>query len=111
LPMRELEKGSPSSWSEIGAAVVAVMAVLEAWKRIPPHLRGTTFFSAEDQWFYIAVGDDRVCDDCAELNGRIFDGNYIRYLYPFLMVMDEDTLFVNYHPNCRCILHRVARLT
>jgi hypothetical protein len=108
--MRAPEKGSQSSWSDAVTAVAVVMAVLEALKRIPPHLRGTTFFSAQDQWFYIAVGDDRVCADCSGLNGGIFDGNYIRYLFPWLRVIDEDTIFPMLHPSCRCVLHRVASL-
>jgi len=99
---------SSQSSSTAEEVILVVQAVLEAIKRIPPHLMGTTFFSANDQWFYIAVGDDRVCDTCGELNGGVFDGNYIRYLFPWLRVMDEDTIYVMVHPNCRCILHRIA---
>ena len=109
MPMSQLERSSQSS-STVEEVVLVIRAVLEAIKRIPPHLRGTTFFSADDQWFFIAVGDDRVCDDCAELNGGIFDGNYIRYLFPWMRVMDEDTMYPMIHTNCRCILHRVASL-
>ena len=109
MPMSQLGKSS-LSLSKVEEVVLVVRAVLEALKRIPPHLRGTTFFSANDQWFFIAVGDDRVCPDCDELNGGIFDGNYIRYLFPWLRVMDEDTMFPMVHPSCRCVLHRIASL-
>ena len=107
--MSLLENDSRSSSTAEEVALV-VRAVLEAIKRIPPHLKGTTFFSANDQWFYIAMSDDRVCPECDELNGGIFDGNYLRYVFPWLRVMDEDTIFPMVHPHCRCILHRIASL-
>lgn len=93
------------------SSLIQVIKVVEAAQdvkyRIPLELRGiVTFFSAKDQWMFHAVLDDVVCTACAEMSGHAFTGDYLRGLFPYLEIMDEDTIMVNIHPNCRCYLER-----
>ena len=39
---------------------------------------------------WATAGDDRVCDECAELDGKVF-------------TLDEIEFMIPYHPQCRCI--------
>lgn len=97
---------SLESLSEI-LEVLPILEMLEA-SRIPPDLRGRiTFFSANDFWFYIAVMDGVTCQKCKPNNGDIFTGDELRTEFQYLEIVDEDTIYVKLHPNCRCILHRV----
>ena len=66
-----------------------------------------TFFTKQDQWQYIAVMDDRTCGPCLTLELLTFVGNDLVHLFPYLDVVDTDTILAYIHPNCRCYLRRV----
>jgi len=95
--------------------VDVVRAVIAAKTRIyldVPY--GTTFFGANDIWKYIEIGDDKLCPVCrANAHAGIGDeigeyrGNRIRGFFPYLEILDVNTIKVNAHPNCRCVMVRV----
>jgi hypothetical protein len=88
-----------------------VKAVQDSQARIfistPP-----TFFSVNDVWMYVEISDDKTCMDChanAQLEGGgMYYGNHLRAFFPYLEILDDDTIKVNEHPNCRCLLVRVS---
>ena len=91
-------------------ALEAVIAVTEAKSRIFIYTQ-KTFFGANDYWGYIEIGDDKLCGDCAfnaSYNTGIYNGTELRSKFPNLEIRDEDTITVNEHPNCRCILIRMS---
>lgn len=96
----------------IAEVVAVVQAVEGAKKRKDFPLRyGVTFFSKHDTWLYQAIMDDRLCpicdrhDDTAEFNGL-----HLRAKFPYLEIIDENTIKVHAHlprdDNCRCVLVR-----
>lgn len=97
------------SLNEIVQAVRAVQQVVEGAqkRRLFPTRYGVTFFSKHDVWLYHAVMDTKVCLTCRyyEEIGQ-FLGNHIRLIFPYLEIIDENTIEVNVHPNCRCYLAR-----
>lgn len=86
-----------------------VRVVHEAKRRI--FIDGVTYFSAHDEWMYIEIRDQKLCPVC-DFNShkKTFFGNELRYLFPYLLIVDANTIEVNEHPNCRCILVRVNRV-
>lgn len=109
------------SLGEIVAVVQAVECIREtaAKSRIDfPVTKGTTFFSSQDVWLYEALADQKVCPVCQnyeEMAGQMggFSGNFLRSLFPWLVILDEDTIGGPgnggdglSHPNCRCRLNR-----
>ena len=69
---------------------------------------GTTFFSENDLWLFQETLDTRVCELCrtaAQIG--IFRGNNLRVNFPYLEIVDVNTIYPNVHPNCRCVLHRI----
>jgi len=88
--------------------VRAVTVVQEAIKRKPLGL-DISFFSQYDLWIYHAVLDDRLCLTCLdnEKTPRIF-GNELRAKFPYLEIIDENTINAKVHPNCRCLLTRIT---
>jgi len=91
------------------SVVAAVAAVLEAKKRINIDTN-KTFYSIMDRWHYITLGDDKVCDLCAPLDGEEFTGAWIRTKFPFHEIDSEDVIRVHNHmprdDNCRCLMLR-----
>jgi hypothetical protein len=98
-----------TSRSLSNSVLAAIIAVLEAKTRIFIDT-DKTFFSTEDQWLYIEISDDRLCDRCQD-NAKtdVYKGDHLRADFPYLEIRDENTIAVNEHPNCRCIFVRVAR--
>ena len=90
--------------------VAAVIAVREAKPRI--FIGGATFFSHNDEYVYIEIGDDKLCSDCRFnlTRGPKYYGDEIRLIFPYLDIHDVNTIAVNEHPNCRCILARVRTI-
>lgn len=73
---------------------------------VPPYR--ATFFSEHDIWLYQAVIDSRVCPICtAHEETERFYGNHLRSTFPYLEIIDVQTIKVNAHPNCRCFLSRL----
>jgi hypothetical protein len=71
-----------------------------------------TFFSVLDEWLYIEISDTRLCETCranALMENGVYNGNRLRLFFPYLEILDEDTIAVNEHPNCRCVLVRIAK--
>lgn len=86
----------------------AVTASQDARHRIPLEYRDKiTFFSDYDLWAYHYVHDDRVCPVC-ERHGdmSVIIGSKIRLLFPYLEIVDVNTIRVHEHPHCRCTLTR-----
>ena len=50
--------------------------------------------------------DDRTCRVCGPRDGNEYNGAYLRTGFPEHTIDNEDTVRVNQHPNCRCILLR-----
>lgn len=96
------------STSEIQAVIAAIL-VHEAKTRIDLPLRlGVTFFSENDVWLFDATLDTKVCPLCRAADEiSQFRGNNLRMNFPYLEIIDENTIEPNVHPNCRCVLKRV----
>ncbi len=84
------------------------LKAVSAYKRIPEGYETYTFFGHNDMWNYVAVFDDRLCDECENyLEIGIFNGDKLRDVFQRLVIADENTIMLNVHPNCRCYLIRV----
>lgn len=67
----------------------------------------TTFFSHKDVWHYVAMTDDRTCNECLRWEeDPQFTGDMLRSFFPNLTIVDADLIEVHIHPNCRCYLER-----
>lgn len=91
--------------------VDVVRAVKEAKTRI--YIGGVTFFGANDIWLYIEINDQKLCPVCranAGMEGGEYRGNRIRGFFPYLEILDINTIKVNEHPHCRCIMVRLHRI-
>lgn len=90
-------------------AIEAIQALQEAKRRI--FIDNVTFFSAHDEWMYIEIRDQKLCPACDfNSNKKTFYGNELRYLFPYLLIVDANTIEVNEHPRCRCVLVRQNRV-
>jgi len=88
-------------------SIIKKVAYTKAKKRIPEELEGLSFFGHWDVWLYHAVMDDRTCELCQHYAEREpISGDHLRTAFPYLEIMDENTILVNVHPNCRCWLER-----
>lgn len=89
-------------------ATQVIQAVIDAsW--IPEALKGKArFFSVEDLWIFIPHYDEKLCPDCAAfaLGIPFIPGNQLRSSFPYLEILDPDTIAAHVHPNCRCELVR-----
>lgn len=98
----------PSINHEIIQVVRAVQLVEGAQKRRDfPTRPGVTFFSIQDMWLYHGVTDTKICPVCRAFELEYeFRGNHLRATFPYLELIDENTVKANVHPNCRCYLRR-----
>jgi len=92
----------------VARVVKAVQIVEGALKRRTfPTRYGVTFFSIQDVWLYHGVTDSKICPVCRDHEQTYeFRGNHLRATFPYLEIMDENTIKANVHPNCRCYLVR-----
>jgi len=91
---------------------VRVISIVKAVQRIPKPRTGITFFSENDVWLYQAVMDTKVCPVCTVAEKiEQFRGNNLRINFPYLEILDVNTIQANVHPNCRCLLVRVIGAT
>jgi hypothetical protein len=75
-----------------------------------------TFFGKNDHWDYVEdwgytwttgyVGPCEVCKGHGRNHGGKYTGTHLRATFPYLEILDENTIQVNAHPNCRCALIR-----
>ncbi len=87
-------------------AVIAVQVISEAKSRIPPGLRGLTFYGEGDEWVFLSSGHPNMCGDCADYDGDTFFGSELRSAFPYHVILDENTIAASVHPNCSCLLVR-----
>lgn len=79
--------------------------------RFPKPLAEATQFTGMDWWHYDPVEDSKLCDLCQFYdNIGTFNGVVLQPTFPYLKIIDENTIKVNAHeprdPNCRCVLRR-----
>ena len=86
--------------------VQIVKAVQEAKSRIFKQY-DQPFFSKYVWWEYIEISDSRTCDLCHAYGHGRYNGAHIRGLFPELEIYDAETIKVNKHINCRCVLVRI----
>ena len=83
----------------------AVEAALDPRNRIPLAYRaGDTFFDSWDFWDYEAGPD--CCIRCGRWNGVTLPGDIVAWSFPWLEVLDAETIAPMVHPNCMCRFRR-----
>jgi hypothetical protein len=100
--------------SECIEAIRTVQAVQEAKNRLfHPDLKGKGIFSAMTVWHYRGIYDsESQCEHCKGFDNKDYLGSSLRTNFPDLEVIDEYTIYVNYHmtlwgkDTCRCYLWR-----
>lgn len=99
------------SVSTVMEAIQSVNCVeaVDAITRIPEAYRKQSFFGFYDIWKYIPKFDRKLCPKCLQNATEVYYvGTFLRGLFPYLEIIDENTIAVNEHPHCRCILTRVT---
>lgn len=90
-------------------SVARAARVVDAFKRKPEGLRVVSFFGEYDVWRYIPVFDDRLCPEClGHAIREHYGGVHLRVNFPYLEIVNVDTINAKVHPNCRCRLKRVT---
>jgi hypothetical protein len=65
-------------------------------------------FSPNDFWQF-ETHKPNSCERCLYYEGKgTFNGEALHTFFPDLTIIDEDTIKVNLHPNCDCILQRAT---
>ena len=57
------------------------------------------------RWMFNAKGDGKTCDDCDNLDGRVFDLQDVSELeefFPYGEIESSSHFLPHVHPNCRC---------
>ncbi|MEM3617886.1 MAG: phage minor head protein [Candidatus Bathyarchaeia archaeon] len=67
--------------------------------------------SGSSLWQYVAVVDERTCEQCLSNDGMIYSWEEVQQLFPNISPAGPDAYNVNMHPNCRCQLVKVAEGT
>lgn len=89
--------------------LIQIVQVVKAVQRKPSEYRTVTFFGEYDLWRFVPKFDDKLCPTClGHAANEYFRGKYIRGLFPYLKIVDANTIDVEVHPNCRCFLIRVT---
>lgn len=87
--------------------LVSVVRAVQAVKRHRIHT--ASYFSESDLWLFDSKEDSETCELC---NGfdyvGYFSGFFMYLTFPYLEIIDEDTIAANVHPRCRCLLRRVG---
>lgn len=92
--------------------LIQIVKVVKAVQRKPSEFQTVSFFGRNDFWDYRAIMDDRICSACKKNERPLpYIGVHLRAKWPHLEIEDEDTIRVNEHPNCRCVLIRRLRPT
>lgn len=87
---------------------LSVVRAVDAWKRKKPEWKAQSFFGIYDVWKYIPIFDKKLCPRCLmHATTTYFLGKYLRPLFPYLEIIDENSIRPKTHINCRCILLRV----
>jgi len=72
-----------------------------------PSGHGVTFFGENDQWMFLRSDHPNMCDTCAGYHLTQYFGGELRSEFPNLIVVDENSVYPQVHPNCFCLLTRV----
>jgi hypothetical protein len=48
------------------------------------------------------LANPKLCEDCLGYDGKVFYGDSVRYEFPYLRIIDENTINPNVHPHCEC---------
>jgi hypothetical protein len=89
------------------AEIIDAVEYAEAISRKPDIYGNVTFFGANDEWLYTAYNTANTCDICDGMNGDTYYGYELRQLFPYLVIVDENTIYAKVHPRCACVLSRV----
>jgi hypothetical protein len=88
--------------------LISVVKAVDAVKRKPTEYKRQSFFGKLDLWAYVAVYDEKLCEKCwAFAKQQVFRGSELRGKFPYLEIHDNDLIYVNVHPHCRCYLLRI----
>lgn len=92
--------------------VLGVVKAVDAIKRISEELKAHSFFGRYDLWRYEGKYDLKICGKCLDFAlNPYYIGTELRRKdrFPYLVIIDANTIEVRVHPHCRCRLHRVTR--
>ena len=90
-------------------SVVNAVRAVDALKRIPEEYGAMSFFGFYDIWKYFPIFDKKLCPKCLQNALTVYYvGTYLRGLFKYLEILDANTIAVNQHPHCRCILTRLT---
>lgn len=87
--------------------MLSAVQAIDSLKRKPEYLKPITFFASTDEWLYIESSHPNMCSECHSYNHDVYFGSELRGLFPFLEIVDENTIYVHVHPHCECILTRL----
>ena len=83
--------------------------LVDSLQRIPEAYQRQSFFGHLDLWDYVAFFDEKLCDRCSHnVNVGEYRGSELRGKFPYLEILDENTIAVKEHPHCRCKLWRIT---
>ena len=88
-------------------AVRAVEMFEGAKKRKGDVYGDVTFFSANDEWLFLQSDHPNMCPECSSYDQDTYFGNSVRGMFPYLMIIDENSMNPSVHPSCGCILTRL----
>lgn len=93
------------------ARVLNVVKAVDAYKRISEKLSGHSYFGRYDLWKYEGKYDKKICEKCLNFAlNPYYIGTELRRKdrFPYLIIIDANTIEVRVHFHCRCLLHRVT---
>lgn len=93
---------------QVVRAIEDIETTQKAKQRIPPEMRGVTYFGELDIWQYHAVYDNVLCDRCrVHSRTEFYVGVDLRTWFPYLEIKHENRIDVKVHHHCRCRLTRL----
>jgi len=98
---------SLSKNAELLEVLAAVEAVEYMEARKPAIYGDLTFYGSHDQWMLTAYNTGNTCDVCGDLDGDTFYGYDLRRMFPYHVIVDENTIAAKIHPYCACVLSRI----
>ena len=66
-----------------------------------------SFFSEFDIWDYGTLGYN-TCEDCNGFSMAVYGGHELELIFPNLIILDENMIKPNIHPNCGCVMTRLT---
>jgi hypothetical protein len=81
------------------ASVAAVQSV-EDLKAV----EAVRLFESTRYWMYVAVNDNKTCEECDNYAGSIFNTHECHFYFSYLEEFDDELWLPMVHPHCRCML-------